>query len=217
MADVEQTTQGDTVVDSETTASTQTPVEEVTTPVVEEPVAKPVEDEAPAAETPTEEKVEGSILKRETEDTVPDTYDWKLSEDANLSDGDMEQLNKMAKDSGLLADEAPKAYEFARSVHEAVMEDAQSAQAEELEKMKSEARTEWEALPDHETKTLHMQKFLKKHNMVDHFIDSHYETDIKLMSAMAAAGALISEATNITGTETAPKSEVMYPNSPELY
>lgn len=219
MADVETTTQGDTVV-SEATAETQTPVEEVTTPVVEEPAAeqaKPVEGEAPVAETPTEEKVEGSILKRETEDNVPDTYDWKLSEDNTMTDEDMEQLNKMAKDSGLLADEAPKAFEFARSVHDAVMKDVETTQAEELTKMKTDARAEWEALPDSATKTLHMEKFLKQHGALDHFIDNHYETDVKMMSMMAAAGALISEATHITGTETAPKSDVLYPNSPELY
>jgi len=221
MADVAVENTGDTAVVSETTAETQTQVEEAPTTAVETPAAepaKPVEGEAPVAETPADEKVEGSVLKRETgEKEVPDSYEWRLPEDSTMTDEDMEQLNKMAKDSGLLADEAPKAYEFARSVHDAVMKDVETTQAEELTKMKTDARTEWETLPNSAEKTLHMEKFLKQQGMLDHFIDSHYEADTKLMSMMAAAGALISEATHITGTETAPSGDTLYPNSPELY
>jgi len=224
MASEETTLQDDTTQASETTASTQTPTEEAaaTTPVVETPEATPEEPkEAPkeqATDKPTEEVVEGSILKRETEDIeLPESYDWNMPEGSDLSEDDAAQLNKLAQGAKLTAEEAPKAFEFAKQVHDAIQQDVEKTQAEELTKMKDTAREEWNRQPDSDTKTLHMQKFLKQHGMLDHFIDSHYEADVKLMNAMAEAGKLISEATHITGVETAPKSDVLYPNSPELY
>lgn len=220
MADESTTTQGDTIAVSETPAETQAPVEEAstTTEVVDNAEATTsTEEEAPVSEETTD-KVDGNILKRDTEDSsVPESYEWNLPEGTELSEEELGQLNQIAKDSELSATEAPKAFEFAKNMHEAVMKDVEKTQAEELQAMKDSTRAEWEKQPDADTKTLHVEKFLKKHGMLDHFIDNHYEADIKLMSAMAAAGALISEASHITGTETAPNNDVLYPNSPELY
>jgi len=218
MAEEATTLQDDTTQASETTASTQAPIEETTTEESVNNEAAASETEAPASEKKAEES---GILEKEPEDNQeekPTTFEWKMPEGVELSEEDSAALNKLAEDNKLSPEEAPKAFEFAKQMHEAIEKDIERAAAEELDKMKQDARKEWEAQTDAATKTLHMQKFLKQQGLLNHFIDSNYETDVKLMGAIAEAGKLISEATHITGVDTAPRGDqVLYANSPELY
>jgi hypothetical protein len=107
------------------------------------------------------------------------------------------------------------AYEFAQKIHQRIEQEIEAATKVELDKLKTEAKADWEKDPNHAEKTLLMEKFLKKHDAVNHFIDSNYETDTKLMNLFAAAGRLISEDSLITGVDGATEAHNPYPNSPE--
>jgi hypothetical protein len=205
--------QGDTEQASDDTASTQSV--EQTNALESEAVEKPVEQPTEAAKQETPAEQEG-ILSRQTEDTeVPESYEWTLPEGAEMTTEELEELSTMAKEAKLSADEAPKAYEFAQKIHQRIEQEIEAATKVELDKLKTEAKADWEKDPNHAEKTLLMEKFLKKHDAVNHFIDSNYETDTKLMNLFAAAGRLISEDSLITGVDGATEAHNPYPNSPE--
>jgi len=216
MADLAQETQGNTEEQVAGDASTQTQ-SEAATEEVKAPEGTGVATEDTKAPEGEDTSTDRGLLGEADNSTegAPESYeDFTFPEGVEVGEDDQNALKEMAKEHGLTQNEAEKAVVLSRDVVSQIAKDEQA----QFEQWKGENKTEWESQADHANKTLLASKAVKKLGLDEYMSERGHVYDSKLMGAFAELGRLYSEATHVSGTETAPQSAGrIYDKSPDLY